>query len=315
MGQGVERGRGLVLGLAAAVVSCAGWGCGGGGASGGGDGGAAAAEVSGVPATVSTVQRSSGAATGDDGLEVRWWLADDSEGAVGRALAALGAEESPATETAAASWSLNGVRWMRLPASKLGELEAALPAVQQKEQGWMGWASTWTEVYRARAESGGVVVADVEGSRLLAPGRARLIARCWTAPEFGTEGGLVQRLRLEMTVQSVSARRRGRDDLTGQGGTGIEDQGPVVRGLTVETALDEGFIEVITAERPGVVWGVDEAPAGETAGSGYGPPAPEVRTVGDVLMVTSGVGRGAPALKAVLVLVPRVRPEARAPGL
>jgi len=231
-------------------------------------------------------------------------------------LARLGAEESPASATAAASWSLNGVRWMRLPASKLGELEAALPAVQQKEQAWVGWASTWTEVYRARAESSGVALADVEGSRLLAPGRARLIARCWSAPEFGPDGGLVQRLRLELTVQSMSTRRRGGDDLRDPSGAGIEDQGPVVRGLTVETALDEGFVEVITSERPGVVWGV-EALAGEPAGAegGYGPPAPEVRSLGDVLMVTSGIGRDGPPLKAVLVLVPRVRAGARAPGM
>lgn len=244
-----------------------------------------------------------------EGLEVWWWLSDDSDGQVGAAIAAL-VDASAAPGIGAAQltrWEKNGLRWVRVPLEKLVELERSARPLRVTARTAYGWPTAWTEVFRGsrvgRASGRAVLVTD-QGGEGVTPGRLRMIARCWEAPRAGPEG-LTTAVRLELAVQSQTKGITPDDEPFALPKVmPAEEQGDVLRPLTIETTLERGAAYVITSEKPGVVWGLSEEEQA-AASATYGPKGPTPTTVGEAMMTAAVPEEKGKVAKAVVVVVVR----------
>lgn len=242
------------------------------------------------------------------GLEVWWWLADDSDGQVGEAIAAVtdGALAAGISDEQMSKWERNGLRWSRVPMERLTELERSARALRVTARTAYGWPTAWTEVFRGsrigRASGRAVLVTD-QGGEGVTPGRLRMIARCWEAPAAGPEG-LTTAVRLELAVQSQTKGISPDEEAFALPKVmPSEEQGEVLRALTIETTLERGAAYVITSEKPGVVWGMSEEEAAAAAVM-YGPKGPTPTTVGEAMMTASvPEGKGKVAKAVVVVIV------------
>lgn len=247
------------------------------------------------------------------GLEVWWWLADDSNGQVGEIVAGLSdpAVAPGVTEKQRERWERNGLRWVRVPAEKLAELERSARPLRVTARTAYGWPTAWTEVFRGSRVgrgSGRVVLVTDQGGEAVTPGRMRLLARCWEAPMAGPDG-LTTAVRLELAVQSQTKGITPDDEPFALPKVmPSEEQGEVLRILTVETTLERGAAYVITSEKPGVVWGVSEedmAVQSDGHGTQYGPKGPTPTTVGEAMMTASVPEEKGKVAKAVVVVIVR----------
>lgn len=269
---------------------------------------------------------------GNDGLEVRWWLSDDAEGAVGRVLAGYPAAAPGVMSPAlGARWELNGFRAVRVPIGDLAALQRRLAPIGALQTVWLGWAREWTEVLRGRRVGAERPVLVNAQPRTLAPGTLRFIARSWTSPgagavaERGSPGGGVLRLELAVQLHEQWKIDAERDPFGPPVLEPTEAQGEVFRDVTWNAALGPEEVIVVTAERPRVRWtpsgmhGSDAVAAGEAsaetpAGSNsegasdlFGPPADPPLTLGEAMLTAPAGGPRRGPVKAVVVVVPRVR--------
>lgn len=254
----------------------------------------------------------------DDGLEVRSWVTDDRFGQVGRALAKLSADvnASSTDDTMSAElrarWEANGLRWTRLPAAALSDLERQLPAIKMRQASWIGWTTRWSEIFRGGSEPGvhrvsaPLIVSDDGQQQSAAQGSSRFIARTWTAPHASESSELAWRLRLELAVQTTRVEPPNSDLLKRPLSLGAERDGTVYERLTLETALEAGWVYVVTAEQPGIVWTVEPAAEPEQGDQTLGPQLPRPLTIGESMMTSMRATQAGERAKALLVLVPRV---------
>lgn len=275
--------------------------------------------------------------TASDGLEVYWWISDDTDGAVGAALAAFVDPPQPANEAMRVRWNANGLRMVRLPADQFSDLERLLPVLHSRRKLWVGWVTDWTEVFRGR-RAGGASSILIDGQRTSLPaGTLRFIVRCWPAPApptgeraWGDRPGV----RLELACQLDVQKTIGAGDVfTEPQVASVVDQGPVLRQLTLETLLDPGFIYVLTSEAPGVTWYSREArmgavspaapatptqspaddsepvaqaePLAPIALEALGPPVSSPLTVGQAMLSATQSETGWRDSRVVVVLIPR----------
>jgi hypothetical protein len=277
--------------------------------------------------------------TAKDGLEVHWWIADDTDGAVGAALAEFTEPPLPQGEALRERWNANGLRMVQAPGEQIGELEARLPPLRARRRLWVGWATAWTEIVRGR-RAGGASALIIDGQRTSMPtGALRLIARSWPVPIEPTgerQWGNEPRVRLELACQLAVEHSVGAEDVFSQPRVvPVPDEGPILRQLTLETVLDPRFVYVLTSEAPGVVWAPSAArqaspeppeaapgsPA-EPAAEGserlmepegrldlpsepLGPPVSSPLTVGQAMLSASQAETGWRDLRIIVVLIPR----------
>ncbi len=260
----------------------------------------------GVPAPLVT--------TATDGLEVHWWLTDDSAGKVARALGAFLEPAQPSDEALRQRWESSGLRMVRAPIDRIADIEQSLPAIQQRRRQWVGWATQWTEVFRGRT-AGGAGPIIVDGSaRTLPRGTLRILARCWPAPARGGIEGPHQ-VRIEVVLQHVPEETPTAAAAFTEPAVRLpESEGECFAALAWEGVLEPGFIYLIAPEAPGIAWGrgttspKDQAaapPDQPTPGAPTGPLASGPLTIGQAMMSFSPgeVARGSP--KAVLMFLPR----------
>lgn len=248
-----------------------------------------------------------------DGLEVRWWIADDSGGEVGAALFELADGAAPLSPERARDWIDNGLRFVRIPEPRLAELQRRLPAVQSLERTWYGWITQWTPVFTGRRVSPGATIL-IGGSAapdgfFRTPGVLRLIARAWPA---STREGRVLRLELASQLQTTTRDEAlGALGLKGIGARDAAEEGRIFPVLTADTSLVGGWVYVIAPERPGVEWKRAGRVRGDSQGAEgsreLGPQAVPPPTLGEAMMaIDPPTDRpGERALKAVVVLIPR----------
>lgn len=244
-----------------------------------------------------------------EGLEVWWWLADDSNAQVGAAIARLMDDTSRAglNESQHRVWESNGLRWVRITAERLGELEREVRPLRVTARTAYGWPTSWTEIFRGSRvgrASGRAVLVTKEGGEGVTPGRLRMLTRCWEAPSAGPEG-LTTSVRLELAVQSQTKGITPNDEPFAMPTVmPAEDQGDVLRPLTIETRLERGSAYVITSEKPGIIWGQspEEALANATT---YGPKGPTPTTVGEAMLTAAVPEQKGKVAKALVVLVVR----------
>jgi hypothetical protein len=266
------------------------------------------------------------------GLEVQWWVADDTDGAVGAALFDLADGAAPLPPERARALIDNGLRLVRVPIAKLAELQTRLPTLRTLERTWFGSVVDWKPIFTGlrleptiRAAEGNVRASTSDPVLLIngvpervAPGVLRIIGRSWTASSTAGEA-----LRLEAAVQLQTAVRDqavAALKLKNAGPTSVVEEGRVFASTSLDIALPAGFAYVLVPESPGVEWkdarARKRAKAEAQAGEGSGTAGPDVappRTIGEAMMsVQSRPPTGpndSPALrrpiKAVVVLVPR----------
>lgn len=276
--------------------------------------------------------------TAQDGLEVHWWIADDTDGAVGAVLSEFVEPALPADLSVRARWNANGLRLVQVPIERFGELESRLPATRTRTRLWVGWVTSWTEVLRGR-RAGGASALIIDGQRSLLPlGALRLIARSWPAPSepSGNQSwGDRPAARLELACQLVVEAPLTATDVFEQPRlTDVPDEGPVFRQLTLETLLDARFAYVVTSEAPGILWtsagrrtigSADVSPPPATPDipdsqveqqrhaednielpfEPLGPPVSTPLTIGQAMLSASHSETGRRDVRIIMVLVPR----------
>lgn len=251
-----------------------------------------------------------------EGLEVRWWLADDTDGAVGAALARFA---EPVREPAAimSRWEASGLRLVRMPRDRWPAVEPALVPLNQRVRDLVGWAPEWREVFRGR-RVGGEQPIIVDGARAsLDRGVFRLLLRTFPAPP-GDDASRRGEVHTELAFQVVPITTGRNAPFETPRLQPVQDEGEVIRRLTLSAPLDPGYVYVLTSEAPGVEWSArDEAAPPDPAETDamnqseaqgvfeLGPPASGPRTLGEAALGASAQETGSRGAKAVIVLMPR----------
>lgn len=250
------------------------------------------------------------------GLEVAWWLADDTAGRVGTQLTALGAAPLALDDATRARWEAAGFRVLTIPLGSLPALQGALPRESSWTRRWHAQLPDWAEVFRGRRIAADTRVLIDRAPERLPGGSLRLLARNWAVP------GEPPALHLDAAVQLLTnppaldpfALEEPRVSRPA-------DEGHVLGDLVLSTELPPTVALIITAEAPGVVWsgptGAAPAPApeqpeslleaeGEPNTPIFGPLAADALSLGQT-MLTAGADEplGKP-VKALVVLIPRL---------
>lgn len=310
---GVPLRRGVVVLLLAGLSSCGSSGkaagpSGVGGSAGGGVPASADAEDTTSPDAFLFVDRAR------SGLEVQWWVADDTDGAVGAVLYEVADGAAPLPPERARALIDNGLRVVRVRLDRLGELQRRLPTVRTLERTWFGsildWKPLFTGLRLDPPPGGGQPVVMVDGVPERMPvGVLRIIGRSWVASSASGEVlrfEAVPQLRTSVRDEAVAAL-----GLKNTGPATVPEEGRLFTMMAVSTALERGFVYVIAPESPGVEWKDAKARAREAgsspAGGVAGPEITPPPTVGEAMMtVRPAADRpGQRPLKAVVVLVPR----------
>lgn len=278
-----------------------------------------------TPRASPTIEPSTGPAplltTADSGLEVHWWVAQDTDGAVGRALAGGLAQPLPSDPVLRARWDASGLRLVRLPIDQFPALQQRLVTVRSWHRRWIGWTSAWTDVFRGRRTGGRTPVVIDGARRQFASGTLRILARAWAMPPRpGEQAPLV---RLEVAFQHQPDAPESADPFEPPATIPEAEAGEVFRALTLELSLEPDSVYVLTAEAPGVVWSPgepEEAPSerlaaenpaivlepGEADASAvFGPASQSPRTLGQAMLTGDAPSALEPPLKALVAFLPR----------
>ncbi len=195
------------------------------------------------------------------GLEVRWWVVDDSWGVLGPTLADRdgrpGLFPAPAREV----WSESGLRVLAVPLDALDGLQSSLPMVGPPRAIWHGSLPEWTEVVAGPRMPPGSTVRHSGGSFRVPYGQFRLLARSWVTPASGPTGS--PGVRLELTPQLAApaapedpsalafwTRRLEREE----GGLGDRLEGIAFTSLRASFTAERAMAYLVVPEHPGVDW-------------------------------------------------------------
>lgn len=240
-----------------------------------------------------------------EGLEVRWWVVDDTEGVIGSALAPYVDLAFP-SEARRSTWRSSGLRLARLSESDLATIEPAWPPKSQRFIRWVGWAPAWTEVFRGRRLGDERVAIDGR-SITPPPGVGRLLARCWPAPPADPNAPPSIRLELAFQVQPAAERP---DPFERPRVEPEETRGPLLRELTADLTLNPGTVLILTAEDPAAEWlgrapRNGAAPSPTHAPSALGPDLERPISFGEAMLATPGSESDPRRLRAVIILIAR----------
>ncbi len=263
---------------------------------------------------------------------------DEALTAVAGDPAGAGAAVEALPEPVATLWRGAGVRVLRVPASRLAALQAALVSTATKDEGTVEPISAgssasaaaalsrmavepgprWVEGLRDAGSGVPRVLALADSRQPLDPGIVRLLTRCWPEPHLTESGEAVAMVRVELLPAWVDAaalrRPRSLDELAAGGPRrGLEEQGVAIQRMHAAVSLASGDALVIAhaghapaASAPGAVPSADSgAGLGDVRrGPADGPPA--ARTAAPVPDESAGprppegVGFAAPTLGDLL---------------
>ncbi|MCA9307258.1 MAG: hypothetical protein KDA16_12040 [Phycisphaerales bacterium] len=245
-----------------------------------------------------------------DGVELRWWTANDNADAVTTALAALVEPDSVLPARLAARWDESGLRIARLKREALGELLETAPPVSQYARDWKGWMGAWLPVFRGRAIDRRAPFTIDNRPRMLGPGAPRILMRAWPAPT--AQGPVV---RLDLALQFVDeGAPRANDQSAGliPATAAPVNAGDIIHELTAELALDPAYLYILTCESPAVVWNNNRAPAAADqsarTAAGPGPAAASPTTIGQLLFAFS-LADSAQKRRIIVLIVPELAPD------
>ncbi|MEN0020190.1 MAG: hypothetical protein AAF747_04815 [Planctomycetota bacterium] len=269
------------------------------------------------------------------GIEARAWLIDDSDDDLARTLR----DASPpagASAEALERWRASGLRVVSLPAGELETWLARSSLSGALSRDWLGLSPGWMTL-----TTGPVSTEDVtlwSGRLNLDSGRPRLLLRSWVRP---ASAALEPVLRVELLPELLlpdrrTARERLLEGVVGPAGDDVS-RGVAMDSLKLGIEPAPGRVIVIVAEEPGVAWdSVSRVRRGELAGDepqqvragdddvvgpmplpelSFGPPEPQDRTFGEVLLgATVGPFGTSTSRRAVIALVPRMPADTGSAG-
>ena len=274
-----------------------------------------------------------------DGLELRWWVVRDEMDLILTALAPYLDRSVPADASTVERLRAMGLRLVAVPLTDLLPLRSSLPIIGRIDRRWIGQPTDWTSVIDGAPVTAGAPVRFAEERLALPAGRLRLLARSWTEISATHEN-----LRLDLVIQHVPAQRPARAIGFGDAAARPRDaaEGLVFSASLAELSIPPDTMLLLIPDAPEEEWtggepsaepteeehpsraetGVDAHPAvgadvDEGAGEWsaepvideaflQGPPAPDVPTPGEALLMTHADGTGARRLRAVVAFVPRV---------
>ena len=250
-----------------------------------------------------------------NGMEVRWWYADDTSGAVGLALASAEGVGEDVLGGASSRLASNGIRVVRVPIGEALSVSERIGRLGARKRTWFGANGVWSEAYLGRRVAGNVPV-TLDGERVrLERGTLRVLARVWAAR---TLGGAV--LRADFATQlREPGRSPGETYFERPEFKGEIDKGEVLGGLSFSAVLDPEYAYVITCAPPGTVWQTGEASGGSSQGGEVelpealpGPPTKAALTAGEVLFSAQPEETGGELIRSVVMVIPRLPSVGRA---
>jgi len=266
------------------------------------------------------------------GLEVHRWVVDDRDHAVARALASLVWRPVPLDAPLVEQYRVNGFRLLACDPSEADALLAQLRPVAPVQHQWYGMLGAWTELIAGPDLPGGVRTTTDAGVVELAPGRLRLLARCWTVldPARTVDGVPAAAIRVELIPQYELSRRIDPLRAALEPERTIADEGVTFHRLRASWVATQDQALIIVAESDNVDWndlpppfrpapppsdepgpnpdGDEQAPDTgplQAAGDVFGPEPLEPPTIGELMLIGRDLTESATRAKVVLVLIPR----------
>lgn len=252
------------------------------------------------------------------GLETRLWVVENRAGSLATTMRAFG-PPTAAPPAAVELWRKNGFRVLEVPVDRLEELRESLPTIGPRHREWLGLLPEWVEVVKgAQLEPDRPVELD-SGAVRLGPGRLRLVSRCWAMPSVGAQPdgsatGAV--LKLEIMPELEMREPGGAETLARLLESPEAQPRAGLRGIAFDRLLlgmvcSGSSAIVIVPEDPGLDWAAERAARPERAGEGaagvtFGPRAPTVPTLGELMLTSLALPESVGDARIVVVLVPRV---------
>lgn len=245
-----------------------------------------------------------------DGVELRWWAANDNANGVASAIASVMEHGQVLPSRLADRWDESGLRLVRIPRDKLPALLAAAPPQGQYARDWKGWMGQWLPVFRGPPIDHRATFTIDNRPRLLGPGAPRVLMRAWPAP---TALGPVVRLDLAFQFADDTAPiPEGPAAGFIPANTQAIRAGQVINELTAELALDPAYAYLLTCESPGVAWSdppqssdAQSPPPDASAPPAPGPAAAPSTTIGQRLFSFS-LADSAQKRRIIVVIVPEL---------
>ncbi|MEX2217366.1 MAG: hypothetical protein WD749_01285 [Phycisphaerales bacterium] len=201
-------------------------------------------------------------------------------------------------------WRASGLRVVAVPPADLARIEGSIRIVGAVHRQWLGEFPQWMDLVGGPwlPES---AVSGEDGVTRFAPGRVRLLGRCWSVPVggwwVGADGGARAALRLEMVPQfqprldegermAEALRPRAR----------VEEQGTLVTRLAAGVVVTGEDALVIVPEAPEVEWS-EKKDGEEERRDGLG-----IATLGELMLVAPARDM-TPRTRAVIILIPHQR--------
>lgn len=142
---------------------------------------------------------------GEPGLEVRWWVVDDRDRAVGRSLRDLEAGPTPLDAAMRERLRRAGLRVIEVDADDLAALPAGWRTLGAVQEHHFRMTPDWSEIVLGPRLPGGSRADTGEEAVELGAGAFRLAARCWSEP--GKSLADAPRTRIELVPEYVPTAR------------------------------------------------------------------------------------------------------------
>lgn len=197
------------------------------------------------------------------GVELHWWLTQDSDSVIARALAPYDETKAFLPEEVRERLRLSGVRVLAVPLSEIVVVHQVAPPTSAWSRRWLGQSPEWLQIMRSRrvAESTRSVVYGSE--QRLPEGVLRLLGRAWIVPERveREEGPSIEAsMRIELVAQVQQ-----RDPVTDRDNRfaipredsvtpALEGQGPLLEELLLGLTVPPGYAIVLTTAAPEADW-------------------------------------------------------------
>ena len=251
---------------------------------------------------------------GEPGLEVRWWVVDDRDRAVGRSLRDLESGPTPLDSAMRDRLRRAGFRVIAVDAGDVAALPAGWRCVGPAQEHHFRMTPGWAEIVKGPGlRAGSRVDTGVEAMEL-GSGPLRLVARCWGEP--GEALGGAPRTRIEIVPQHGADGHGGAITLAPLGPT-------TFTALRAAWSSAEPTAVLFVGEDPSVDWASlpepietqppdpeEETEPGEPPefwppDAGVGPNRSRLPTIGEAMLSTDPSESRPGGLRVVVVVIVR----------
>ena len=202
-------------------------------------------------------------------------------------------------------WLESGFRIVSVPPADLERIQASSRMIGQAQRQWLGEVTQWADTVRCPTLTQPKTVLIGDEPVKLAPGRLRLMVRCWTIPISETPDGARPALQIELAPRldpTVSERER----MLAAAGMTAQSEAQFFKSLAATMTVDREETLVIIADSPASDWSAPgpAAPA-PSEDDTFGPKPGSTPTLGEVMLSSPG-SKGTPRARLVVVLFPRL---------